>query len=442
MRDGGRLEAAIDILADIETRRRPASDALKDWGLNHRFAGSGDRAAIGNLVHDALRRRRSLAALAGADTPRAAVLAAYALMWGKGVDGLAAALADPHAPAQLESFEKKRLEAIVASGDTDQFLASEGASDAVRADLPDWLMPALGRVFGDIVAEGLAMADRAPVDLRVNSLKAERGPILTMLATLGAEPTPLAPLGIRLPARDGAARSPHVESEPEFLSGQIEIQDEGSQLAALVAAAVPGEAVLDLCAGGGGKTLALGAAMQNQGRIHAYDADKRRLRDLYERSARAGLGNLKILPPDRGTPLADLADSQDLVLIDAPCTGTGTWRRRPDAKWRLSEKALATRQADQDAVLATGAAALKPGGRLVYITCSVLAEENEDRVAAFLKARPDWTATDPLARVPDTVAAKLRPFIRSDIAGFPVLRLTPASAGTDGFFVAVLERRG
>lgn len=441
MRDGGRLQAAIEILADIEARRRPVADALKDWGLNHRFAGSGDRAAIGNLVHDALRRRRSLAALAGADTPRAAVLATYALGWGQGVAGLEAALADPHAPDKLEPSEKKRLEAIVAAGDVDHTLRAEGASDAVRADLPDWLLPSLARVAADVVAEGRALAERAPIDLRVNTLKAERGPILTALASFGAAPTPFAPLGIRLPARAGATRAPHVESEPEFLSGQIEIQDEGSQLAAVVAAAQPGEAVLDLCAGGGGKTLALGAAMANSGHIHAYDADKRRLRDLYERSARAGLGNLTILTPDRGTPLADLAGAMDLVLIDAPCTGTGTWRRRPDAKWRLSPNALATRQADQDAVLATGAAAVKPGGRLVYVTCSILAEENEDRVAAFLKAAPDFAVVDPLARVPAAVADPLRRFVRADIAGFPVLRLTPASAGTDGFFVAVLERR-
>jgi 16S rRNA (cytosine967-C5)-methyltransferase len=441
MRDGGRLQAAIEILSDIESRRRPASDALKDWGLDHRFAGSGDRSAIGNLVHDALRRRRSLAALAGADAPRAAVLAAFAILWDKGLAGLDAALADPHAPEKLTQNERKRLETLVSTGDTDQLLSAEGASDAVRADLPDWLMPSFSRLFADPVAEGRALAMRAPVDLRVNTLKAERGPILTALAPLGAEPTPLSPLGIRLPARAGAARAPHVESEPEFLSGQIEIQDEGSQLAALVAGARPGETVLDLCAGGGGKTLALGAAMANTGRLSAYDADKRRLRDLYERSARAGVGNLTILTPDRGSPLADLAGSQDLVLIDAPCTGTGTWRRRPDAKWRLSEKALATRQADQDAVLMTGAAVAKPGGRLVYITCSLLAEENEDRVAAFLQAAPGFAAADPLARLDAGLAAKLRPFVRSDRAGFSVLRLTPAGAGTDGFFVAVLEKR-
>jgi 16S rRNA (cytosine967-C5)-methyltransferase len=440
MRDGGRLQAAIDILADIEARRRPVADALKDWGLNHRFAGSGDRAAIGNLVHDALRRRRSLAALAGGDDARAVVLAAFALLWGKGIAGLDAALADPHAPEKLDQKTRKRLEAILAADDFDMFLRDDGAADAVRADLPDWLMPHLARVFTNVVAEGRALADRAPVDLRVNSLKAERGPLLTALAQIGAEPTPLSPLGIRLPARAGAARAPHIESEPEFLSGQIEIQDEGSQLAALLANAQSGESVLDLCAGGGGKTLALGATMAGGGKLLAYDADKRRLRDLYERSARAGLGNLTILTPDRGEPLHDLAEAMDLVLIDAPCTGTGTWRRRPDAKWRLSEKALATRQADQDAVLRTGAAAVKPGGRLVYITCSVLAEENEDRVAAFLKDRSDFAATDPLSLAPAELQEKLRPFVRSDIADLPALRLTPANAGTDGFFVAVLRR--
>jgi 16S rRNA (cytosine967-C5)-methyltransferase len=251
-------------------------------------------------------------------------------------------------------------------------------------------------------------------------------------------PTGLSPVGLRLPVRDGAARAPHVESEPEFLSGAVEIQDEGSQLAALLAGARPGDTVVDLCAGGGGKTLALGAAMANAGRLLAYDADKRRLRDLYERSARAGLTNLTILTPDRGDPLAELAGGADLVLVDAPCTGTGTWRRRPDAKWRLSPRALATRLADQDAVLVTAAGLVRPGGRLVYVTCSVLAEENEERVAAFLAARPDFSATDPLAGLGGDLADRLARFRTTGGA----LRLSPRSADTDGFFVATLERRG
>jgi 16S rRNA (cytosine967-C5)-methyltransferase len=434
MRDGGRLQAAIEVLADIEARHRTAADAVKDWGLSHRFAGSGDRAAISSLVLDALRRRASFGARLGGETPRALVIATYALAWGRGTTGLDAALADPHAPEPLTEAERAAL-------------AAEPAADApahVAGDFPEWLTPSFERAFGERAAEeGAALAARAPVDLRVNTLKATRKTALAELAEIGAEPCALSPLGIRVALPEGPARGPNIENEPAYLKGLVEIQDEGSQLAALVAAARSGEQVLDLCAGAGGKTLALAAMMENRGQVFAYDADKRRFGDILERIRRAGARNIQIRYPGRGDVLADLAGHMDLVLVDAPCTGTGTWRRRPDAKWRLRPNALDLRAGEQDAVLDEAARHVKPGGRLVYVTCSVLPEENEDRLDAFLRRNGAFEMADPLAdlgAVDAATATRLAPFVKRGERVEPVLRLSPASAGTDGFFVGVMRR--
>ena len=435
MRDGGRIEAAIAVLADLETHHRPVSEALKDWGVKHRFAGSGDRAAIGNLVYDALRRRSSFAHIVGDQSARAAVLAAYAIGWGKGVEGLAAALADPHAPEPLSDDEAAKLAAADLSD----------APEHIAADLPEWLLPSLTRVFGIRIAEeGRALPERAPVDLRVNTLKGDRDKALKQLADLHVSAAALSPVGIRVAVGYGPSRAPHVESEPAYLKGLVEIQDEGSQIAALVAAPQGLSQVLDLCAGAGGKALALAALMGGKGQIYAYDSEKRRMHDLYDRTARAGARNIQPRSPGSRDVLGDLAGKMDLVLVDAPCSGTGTWRRRPDAKWRLTEAYLDTRMAEQDAVLDDAARFVKlGGGRLVYITCSVLAEENEDRIEAFMHRHAGFALVDPLeklAKSDATTAEKLRPFVKTDERLGPVLRLTPATAGTDGFFVAVMVR--
>ena len=227
------------------------------------------------------------------------------------------------------------------------------------------------------------MASRAPLDLRVNTLKAKREKMLGSIAHLGAMPTPWSPIGLRIEL--GAdARNPGIHAEEDFIKGAIEVQDEGSQLAALLSAAKPGEQVIDLCAGAGGKTLALAAMMQGKGRLIATDHDKRQLAPIYERLSRAGVHNADIRTPKGDTDtLADIHASADLVLIDAPCTGTGTWRRNPDAKWRMRPGALEVRLKDQIEVLDRAAALVKPGGRIAYITCSVLPPENGEQVSGF-----------------------------------------------------------
>ncbi len=315
---------------------------------------------------------------------------------------------------------------------------SKSAPAHVRGDFPEWLATPFAAVFGETaVDEGRALASRAPLDLRVNTLKAAREKAARALKHLGAAPTPLSPIGLRLPLLEDG-RSPSLAGEPAYVKGLVEIQDEGSQLAALLCGVKPGEQVLDLCAGGGGKTLALAAAMENHGQIYATDRDARRLAGLYARLEKAGTRNVQVRAPRRGSDhLADLEGRCDLVLVDAPCTGTGTWRRNPDAKWRVRPGALTQRMKEQDEILEIAQRFVKQNGRLVYVTCSLLREENEDRIAAFLERHADFAAIEPGEL---TEAAGLPELARFASRLGPGIRLSPLTSGTDGFFIAGLRR--
>ena len=423
MRDAGRLAAAIDVLTEIEARHRPVRLALKGWGDSARYAGAKDRAFVSGLVLDVLRRRRSLAWRMGEDTPRAVALAALRCLWDWPLERIAeAAGEEPHGPGLLSDAERAALERPRDLTD---------APDAVRGDYPDWLDASMARAFAEARAlECAALSERAPVDLRVNLLKSDPERTLKALTSLKAEPTDVLATALRMPALDPSARSGAVETIPQFSKGWFEVQDLGSQIAATCAGEVKGKQVLDLCAGGGGKTLALAGAMGNTGQIYAYDSDARRLADTIRRGDRAGVRNLQIRSPVNPDPLKGLEGKMDVVFIDAPCSGAGSWRRHPDTKWRLTPETLERRMADQDAVLDAGATFVKPGGRMVYVTCSVLPEEDEDRVAAFLARTPGFVAA------PATDDPKLIGYLTPD--GF--LRLTPRTSGTDGFFVAVLEK--
>lgn len=432
MRPAARLQAAIDIVADIMTHHRPAATALMDWGRSHRFAGSGDRSAIGTLVYDALRSRGSSAHFMGSDSPRALVLGGLREQ-GIFISDIAA-LCDggAHSPQQLTAEESRRLE----HADT------EGTAPWVRGNFPQWLEPSLRRAFGERhVSETRAMARRAPIDIRVNTLKATREQVLAALAQFGAAATSYSPLGARVPAPGMQAKQPHLESEAAHGKGWFEVQDEGSQIAAALSGVKPGMTVLDLCAGAGGKTLALAAAMKNEGKICAYDADKKQLRPIFERLTRAGVTIVDVLDGGDEAALLALGPVFDVVLVDAPCSGSGTWRRRPDAKWRLKPPHLADRQVEQAKVLATAAKLVKPGGRLVYITCSVLPEENGDQVQAFLSANPRFEAV-PFADAWADVLPGPAPASASADGGTHGLLLTPFSHGTDGFFVASMTEKG
>jgi 16S rRNA (cytosine967-C5)-methyltransferase len=458
MTPSARLSAAIEVLADIQARHRPAAQALKDWGLSHRFAGSGDRAAIAGLVYDALRRRASSAFIMGAETPRAVLLGTLRRERNLDPENIAK-LCDGSrfAPEPVSDHEHARLRAA----------SLDGAPADVRGDYPQWLDDKLAATFGGGRAEeGAALAARAPLDLRVNALKSERGAAAEALSEYAPQETRWSPWGLRITVAP-EAKSPAIHAEPAFLKGGIEIQDEGSQLAALLSGAKPGEQVIDLCAGGGGKTLALAAMMENHGQIFATDTDKRRLAPIHERLERAGARNVQVRTPRASSPspakgrsrpsstgyggasgrgkgedvLSDLTSKADLVLIDAPCTGTGAWRRNPDAKWRVRPGALAERLKDQAEALDRAVALTKPGGRILYITCSVLDDENGAQIRAFL-TRHSGFATVPPAEVVSALGERAFLFRRAALISAEGLLMTPRRTDTDGFFVSVLRRAG
>jgi 16S rRNA (cytosine967-C5)-methyltransferase len=378
--------------------------------------GQADRAWIAETVYAVLRHRRSLGAAAQSDLPRDLALAAQVRVLG---------------------LSTRRLEAVLKSRDAVLLEQMRGVDAsawpvAVRLDLPDWIWQRLVESFGGEAAAALAraLAQPAPLTLRVNSLKATREAVLARLAADGiaAQATALSPWGVRLAGKPALAR------HPLFLGGEIEVQDEGSQLLAELVAPRRGEMVADFCAGAGGKTLALGALMRSTGRLYAFDVAAKRLERMRPRLARSGLSNVYPVRIDSETDprVGRLKGKLDRVLVDAPCSGLGTLRRNPEIKWRLQPAEIGELAAKQARILAAAARLVKPGGRLVYATCSLLPEENQAVVAAFLAAHRDFAQ----AAAPALLAAR---GVAAGGAG-PALDLRPDRDGTDGFYAAALER--
>lgn len=433
MRNGGRISAAITVLTDVLYRHQPVKIAMRDWGKRARYAGSKDRAWVAGLVLDALRRRNSTSHHMGHGDPRALIFGTLRFAWDWPARDVEQACYDDHGPSPLTNAER---DALIMAPDP-------SAPPHVQGDYPEWMTPHLQRVFGpEAVIEAQAMAVRADVDLRVNTLKTDTEKAALPLKSVKAEPSKLLRNAYHIPARDPAEREDSVEAIPAFSRGWLEVQDAGSQIAAAAANAQPGEQVLDYCAGGGGKTLALAAQMDGKGQIHAYDIDGKRLSALIPRIKRSGAHNVKLVHPSEGNSLEPLLGQMDLVFVDAPCTGTGTWRRKPDSKWRVKPAQLAKRIEDQRAILLEAANYVKPGGRLIYATCSFLIEEDEDRVAEFLAIDPRFTETDAAEAaiasglLTDRGAAIVHKF-RGPTGS---VRLTPRRASTDGFFFALLKR--
>jgi len=424
-----RLEAAIALLEAIEAApHRPADAIANEFFRERRFIGSGDRRAVSDRVWRVLRARRRLTWWVPRATPRLLV-AASLLTEGWALAGVAESFSgDRFAPGGLERNEYNALRRVEG-----QVLDQAEMPEPVRFELPDWLYPRMLARFGDRLAmEMAALSEPAPLDLRVNVLKGTRDEAAAALAAEGweARPTPLSPWGLRI---DG--RRP-VTSGPAFQSGLVEIQDEGSQLIAALTGAKPGMRVVDWCAGAGGKTLALAAMMGNRGQIVACDVSASRLDGAVRRLRRAGVNNVERHLVETGDKWAKRrAGAFDRVLVDAPCTGTGTWRRNPDARHRLTEQDLLELTRKQSSILDTARALVRPGGRLIYATCSLLQEENEGQVSGFLLRHADFRLV-PLAQAwpfEGTVPEVMGP-------DGEMLSLTPAAHGTDGFFAAVLER--
>ena len=430
MTPSARIAAAVALLEAIETApARPADAVANAFFRERRYIGGSDRRAVGERAWAILRNRRHLewwlARHGGAPAPRL-LAAASLLLAGMSMPSLEREFSGLRfAPAPLDAGEKAVLRGL--EGHT---LAHPVMPDAVRLEVPDWLLPVLRDSLGPrLEAELEAMAAEAPLDLRANLLKTDREQARQALAAQGiaTEPTPLSRWGLR-----ARGRQP-VTATAAFREGLVEIQDEGSQLVAALLGAAPGMRVADWCAGAGGKTLALAMTMQNRGHIVACDVSAPRLEGAVRRLRRAGVHNAErhlIVPGDKWSKRHRAGFER--VLVDAPCTGTGTWRRNPDARLRLTEQDLAELTAKQAAILAQAATLVAPGGWLVYATCSLLAPENAAQVEAFLTAHADF-ALLPLARA--------WPW-EGPLPGMgPYLELSPARHDTDGFFAAALGRR-
>lgn len=414
--EAGRLAGAVAALAAVLPVDEPADAVLRAFFRAHPRLGSRDRAFIAETVFGCLRRKRLLEHLAGGPHPRRLVLAYLTKLQGISARELALV---------VEPTETAWLNRVRAASLIDLPLA-------LRCDLPDWLIDWLLPRLGEAALLELARSlnEPAPLDLRVNRMKTTRDAVLDRFARegIGATATPYSPLGVRLQGH------PAIDRHELFRSGAIEVQDEGSQLLGLLVAPKRRDLVVDFCAGAGGKTLLLGDLMHSQGRLYAFDTAERRLANLKPRLARAGLSNVepRLIASERAERLGRLAGKADRVLVDAPCSGLGTLRRNPDLKWRQTPAAVAEMTAKQASILAAAARLVRPGGRLIYGTCSLLQEENEDIVLGFLATHPNFSLI-PAAPVLAQVQVPL------DTGDF--LALTPAAHRCDGFFAAVLERR-
>jgi 16S rRNA (cytosine967-C5)-methyltransferase len=409
------LEACCGAFAAVLPLERPADSLLTEYFRAHPLLGQRDRALVADTVYAALRRRRLLERVAGATGARRLVLATWGALLG----------------ANLRELEP------LARGDEREWIA-QAKREAhapqpfeVECDLPDWVIERLRARFDDdgVLALARGLLQPAPLDLRVNPGKASREAVLERLARddIAAEPTPFSPEGVRL------AGKPAINRHPLFTEGAVEVQDEGSQVVCRLVAPRRGEMVVDFCAGAGGKTLALGALMRSSGRLYAFDVSAARLAKLKPRLARSGLSNVhpQRLAGENDPRVKRLAGKIDRVLVDAPCTGLGTLRRNPDLKWRQTPDDVAELAAKQRVILESAARLLKPGGRLVYATCSILEEENRHVVEPFLERHPQFA----LLPAGEALAKEHIP-LEAD----RYLELWPHRHGTDGFFAAVLER--
>ncbi len=423
MNPAARVQTAIEAVASIFQRVQPADSILSAFFRSRRFIGAKDRSAIAEQVYAVLRAHARLGwwtEKAGLSHDARSQVLVWMMLTGTPREVLAELCSGgQYAPPALSPEEFKAMGQL--AGRT---LTHPDMQEAVQLECPDWAEAKLRDTLGpDFASEMQALLESAPLDLRINPVKTDRATAQRLLAAEGiaADPTPLSPLGLRVQGR------PALAATTVFKDGLVEIQDEGSQMLALLVDAQPGHQVVDFCAGAGGKTLAIAALMKNKGRVIACDVLARRLTRAAERFRRAGLFNIetRALSSERDPWVKRHKGKFDRVLVDAPCSGVGVWRRNPDARWRTLGPPLAELLPLQQNILDSAARLVKPGGKLIYATCSLLREENENQIAAFLATHPDFTP------------------VPAGESGSPFLKLTPARHTTDGFFgAALLHTRG
>lgn len=431
MTPAARLAAAASILDSIAQGRQPAEAVLKAWGTANRYAGSKDRKAIADRVYKVLRARGRLVwAMGGREDGRALVIGSLSLIDALPLEEIEALHAgDGYGPRPLSKQERARL-TVAGEGELPGWVAS---------GLPEFVVEDFKATFGDRWSEEARelMAPRAPIDLRVNGLLATVADVEAELRAAGLtpEPTPYSAFGLRLPSEP----PPNIQAQDAFKQGRIEIQDEGSQIVSWLASAGPGMTVVDYCAGGGGKTLALAQAMKAEGTLVACDVVQKRLDNIRPRLTRAGVAADLCLLGQNGGGIEDLNGKADVVFVDAPCSGSGTWRRRPEDAWRLTPEEVERLHALQVRILGQASQLVKPGGWLVYVTCSMLSRENEDSIAAFEAAHPEFIPYNMCGALADPHLKAMASSLVRD-ADIHYLRMSPASTNTDGFFAAVYER--
>ncbi|MCZ4280429.1 RsmB/NOP family class I SAM-dependent RNA methyltransferase [Kiloniella laminariae] len=431
MKPSGRIQTTIELLSEVLESSLPMDRVVTNYLRARRFIGSGDRRDISGRIYGVIRSMCRLdwwTLQAGLEGNSRSLVLAYSLL----AEGLKVSDLEiycdggQHSPEPLSLFEGEALATLEGFA-----LDHPDMSPAVLGELPDWLFSLFEQQYGAEQArsEVAGLKGEASIDLRVNILRGKRDEVLEQLVSDGiaCEKTGHSPWGLRVEGRTTLGNS------RAYREGQVEVQDEGSQMIALLCDARPGMSVIDLCAGAGGKTLALAASMENDGDLVAMDVDPKRLQRAEPRVSKAGVGIVRYARLDKVTLRGFAVLGFDRVLVDAPCSGSGTWRRQPDARLHLTRERLDHYRSLQLSVLDQAAPCVKPGGRLIYATCSLFAEENEQQVAAFLKKHPDFTQMD--ARlVWQSIGGKDCPFQRA------AMQLTPAQHGLDGFFCAVLEK--
>lgn len=419
--NSNQLNHAAKVLADILTFQQPADAVLSNYLREQKKLGRNDRHEIAETAFAALRHYEKISAALRRPHVQSRKAALAALIFGRGMN-----ISQFEDLLNEEDGEKEFVSSLKARK------AEFSGSLNTAAELPNWLIHQLKNHLDDeqILQFGRSVAQIAPLDVRVNTLNGKRDKVLQQLQAEfpKAVATPFAPHGIRFPDK------PALNKHPLFLDGTLEVQDEGSQLLAQLVGAKRGEIVVDFCAGAGGKTLAIGAQMANKGRIYAFDISEKRLANLKPRMTRAGLTNIhpERIQSEHDPRIARLNGKADRVLVDAPCSGLGTLRRNPDLKYRQSTESVKQLLLQQQSILQAASALVREGGRLVYATCSVLPEENEQQVATFLQNNPDFELMN---------AGELLVAQKIALNTGKYLQLNTAEHHTDGFFAAVLQRK-